>query len=70
MNFALWLQAIGVLLPVLIQAGESVAHLVEAIRAAPGLTPEQQQALVDALRVDLKAESARVDAVPVFVPST
>jgi hypothetical protein len=67
--FSGWIQVLALLAPLVQASVEAVAGLVASIRATPGLTVVQQDAIVGALRAGLAAEVAAVEAVPVWRPA-
>lgn len=60
-----WIAVLAQVIPLLGSVGTAIEGLVAAIRSAPGLTPEQVEALVAIARSGLAEENARVQAVPV-----
>lgn len=60
-----WLAVLAQVVPLLGSVGSAIEGLVAAIRGAPGLTPEQAEALVLLARSGLAEENARVQAVPI-----
>lgn len=68
--FSGWIQVLALLAPLVQASVEAVAGLVASIRATPGLSVAQQDALVGALRAGLAAEVAAVEAVPMWAPTS
>lgn len=60
-----WIAVLAQVIPLLGSVGSAIEGLVSAIKSAPGLTPQQIEALVAIARSGLAEENARVQAVPV-----
>lgn len=65
-SVSFWLNLLPLAIPLVQKSVEAIAGLIAGIRATPGLSAEQQDALISVLKSNLAQAVADVKAVPVY----